>query len=177
VQPERTHASEDTLSRDMSLTLRRDDRLGAVQALLQVLRQWPGARFEEGPAIVRVSAVGAAIACTAETAARMFRAIADAGINIELFATSEICTSCVVAEADGVTALQAIHAACRARWRHGPSGRGSGGIGLTWPWPSGSALFSTERYAWQLIDFRHAECDHYNPAEFLIHFEPNTQQC
>ena len=36
---------------------------------------------------------------------------ADAGINIELIATSEIRTSCVVAEADGVRALQAVHAA------------------------------------------------------------------
>jgi aspartate kinase len=76
-----------------------------------VLRGWPGARFEEGAAIARVSAVGAGMACTAGTAARMFRAMADAGINIELIATSEIRTSCVVAEADGVRALQAVHAA------------------------------------------------------------------
>jgi aspartate kinase len=51
------------------------------------------------------------MACTAGTAARMFRALADAGINIELIATSEIRTSCVVAEAEGVRALQAVHAA------------------------------------------------------------------
>jgi len=111
VQSERSHDSEGTLSRDMSFTLRRDDRVAAEQALVPVLRLWPGARFEEGPAIVRVSAVGAAMACTAGTAARMFRALADAGINIELIATSEIRTSCVVAEADGVRALQAVHAA------------------------------------------------------------------
>ncbi|HYP03663.1 MAG TPA: ACT domain-containing protein, partial [Cyanobium sp.] len=111
VQSERTHRSEGILSRDMSFTLRRHDRLGAEQALAAVLRLWPGARFEEGPAIVRVSAVGAAMACTAGTAARMFRALADAGINIELIATSEIRTSCVVAEADGVRALQAVHGA------------------------------------------------------------------
>jgi aspartate kinase len=39
----------------------------------------------------------------------MFRALADAAINIELIATSEIRTSCVVAEADGVRALQVVH--------------------------------------------------------------------
>jgi aspartate kinase len=49
--------------------------------------------------------------CTPGTAARLFRCLADAGINIELIATSEIRTSCVVAEADGVRALQAVHAA------------------------------------------------------------------
>jgi aspartate kinase len=51
------------------------------------------------------------MACTAGTAARMFRSLADAGINIALIATSEIRTSCVVAEADGIRALQAVHRA------------------------------------------------------------------
>jgi aspartate kinase len=41
----------------------------------------------------------------------MFRALADQAINIELIATSEIRTSCVVAEAEGIRALQAVHAA------------------------------------------------------------------
>ena len=40
----------------------------------------------------------------------MFRALADAGINIGLIATSEIRTSCVVREQNGVEALQAVHA-------------------------------------------------------------------
>ena len=111
VQSERTHGAGEQRSRDMSFTLRRDDRGRAERALAPLLRQWPGARFEEGPAIARVSAVGAGMPCTPGTAARMFRCLADAGINIELIATSEIRTSCVVAEADGVPALQAVHAA------------------------------------------------------------------
>ncbi|MCS5706389.1 aspartate kinase [Synechococcus sp. FGCU-3] len=111
VQSERTHGEGDQLSRDMSFTLKRDERARAEQALSHLLRQWPGAHFEEGPAIARVSAVGAGMPCTPGTAARMFRCLADASINIELIATSEIRTSCVVAEADGVCALQAVHAA------------------------------------------------------------------
>ena len=111
VQSERTHGEGDQLSRDMSFTLKRDERARAEQALSHLLRQWPGAHFEEGPAIARVSAVGAGMPCTPGTAARMFRCLADASINIELIATSEIRTSCVVAEADGVKALQVIHAA------------------------------------------------------------------
>jgi aspartate kinase len=109
VQSERTHGSGDSLSRDMSFTLKRDELQRAHQALQLLLLQWPGSRFEEGPAIARVSAVGAGMPCTAGTAARMFRALADAAINIELIATSEIRTSCVVAEADGVKALQVVH--------------------------------------------------------------------
>jgi aspartate kinase len=100
-----------TGSRDISFILRRGDRPGARNALTPLLRQWSGASVEEGPAIARVSAVGAGMACTAGTAARMFRALADAAINIEMIATSEIRTSCVVAEAEGVPALQAVHAA------------------------------------------------------------------
>ncbi|MEI6360347.1 MAG: ACT domain-containing protein, partial [Synechococcus sp. ELA619] len=111
VQSERTHGSGDQLSRDMGFTLRRDD-LGRAQAALQpLLAQWPEARFEEGMAIARVSAVGAGMPSTPGTAARMFRCLAKAGINIEMIATSEIRTSCVVAEADGVAALQAVHGA------------------------------------------------------------------
>ena len=41
----------------------------------------------------------------------MFRALSDAAINIEMIATSEIRTSCVIPECDGVRALQAVHAA------------------------------------------------------------------
>ncbi len=111
VQSERTHGEGERLSRDMAFTLKRDDRHRAEQALNPLLRQWPGSRFEEGPAIARVSAVGAGMPCTPGTAARMFRCLADAGINIELIATSEIRTSCVVAESQGVQALQAVHAA------------------------------------------------------------------
>lgn len=111
VQSERTHTSGNQRSRDISFTLRREDRPGAERALAPVLAQWPGSWIEEGPAIARVSAVGAGMACTAGTAARMFRALAAAGINIEMIATSEIRTSCVVAAADGVRALQTVHEA------------------------------------------------------------------
>ena len=111
VQSERCHGEADQRSRDISFTLRRDERAAAEQALLPVLRQWRGSYLEDGPPIARVSAVGAGMACTAGTAARMFRALADAGVNIEMIATSEIRTSCVVAEQQGIAALQAVHAA------------------------------------------------------------------
>ena len=62
-------------------------------------------------AIARISAVGAGMPCTAGTAGRMFRALADAQINIEMIATSEIRTSCVVPEGEGIKALQIIHEA------------------------------------------------------------------
>ena len=107
VQSERQHSDG---SRDISFILRKNDRARADVALAPLLAQWPGAAIEDGEAIARVSAVGAGMPATTGTAGRMFRALADAGINIGLIATSEIRTSCVVAEQDGVRALQAVHA-------------------------------------------------------------------
>ena len=107
VQSERQHADD---SRDISFILRKEDRARADVALAPLLAQWPGAALEDGDAIARVSAVGAGMRATAGTAGRMFRALADAQINIGLIATSEIRTSCVVAEENGVQALQVVHA-------------------------------------------------------------------
>ena len=107
VQSERQHGDG---SRDISFILRKEDRDRADVTLAPLLAQWPGAALEEGPAIARVSAVGAGMPATAGTAGRMFRALADAEINIALIATSEIRTSCLVADAAGVAALKAVHA-------------------------------------------------------------------
>ena len=107
VQSERQHSDG---SRDITFILRKDDRARADVALAPLLAQWPGAALEDGEAIARVSAVGAGMPATPGTAGRMFRALADAGINIGLIATSEIRTSCVVAEEAGVEALQVVHA-------------------------------------------------------------------
>jgi aspartate kinase len=107
VQSERQHRDG---SRDISFIVKREDRAASDQALAPLLAQWPGAVLEDGPAIARVSAVGAGMPATAGTAGRMFRFLAEAGVNIELIATSEIRTSCVVAESDGIKALEAVHA-------------------------------------------------------------------
>jgi aspartate kinase len=111
VQSERQRQSDLGLTRDIAFTLPRDDLSKASEALRLLLRQWPGAELIEGQAIVRVSAVGAGMPSTPGSAAKMFRALADAGINIEMIATSEIRITCVVAEADGDQALKAVHQA------------------------------------------------------------------
>ncbi len=96
-------------SRDISFTLKKCDLMQADNALSPLLAKWPGAHLKNGPAITRVSAVGAGMPAKPGTAARMFRALANAKINIALIATSEIRISCVVSEAEGIRALQAVH--------------------------------------------------------------------
>ncbi len=111
VQSERQRQSDLGLCRDIAFTLPRDDLSQASEALRPLLKLWPGAELVEGKAIARVSAVGAGMPSTPGSAAKMFRALAEAGINIEMIATSEIRISCVVPEDDGIGALQAVHQA------------------------------------------------------------------
>lgn len=109
VQSECTRKTPLGAARDLAFTLPRQDLEQARQALAPLLQQWPGATLILGGPIARVSAVGAGMPCTAGTAGRMFRALADADINIAMIATSEIRISCVVAQEDGEAALRAVH--------------------------------------------------------------------
>ena len=61
--------------------------------------------------IAKVSIVGAGMVGQPGVAARMFAALSQHQINIQMITTSEIKISCVVAKNQGVPALQAIHQA------------------------------------------------------------------
>mgnify|MGYP001339679772 FL=1 len=106
VQAERQHSDG---CKDISFTLKKEDRKSAEKALSSLLGCWESAKIIDGPAIAKVSAVGAGMPYTTGTAGKMFRAIANKEINIEMIATSEIRTTCVVKENDGVNALNAVH--------------------------------------------------------------------
>ena len=62
-------------------------------------------------AIAKVSVVGLGMINRPGVAARMFAALAQQQINIQMIATSEIKISCLVAEVDGIKALKAVHGA------------------------------------------------------------------
>ena len=59
--------------------------------------------------ISKVSIVGAGMIGRPGIAAAMFKALADASINIQMISTSEIKVSCVVDKKDGEKAVKAIH--------------------------------------------------------------------
>ncbi len=106
VQSERKHTDG---SRDISFTLKKEERRKVNKALKPLLAQWPNAHLKDGPEIARVSAVGAGMPLKAGTAAKMFRALANQNINIAMIATSEIRTSCIVPQPVGEAALKAVH--------------------------------------------------------------------
>jgi aspartate kinase len=94
---------------DFTFTIHRND----YEKALAVLRQTSealGAREVLGDKrIVKVSLVGVGMRSHAGIASRMFRALADEGINIEMISTSEIKISVVVDEKYLELAVRALH--------------------------------------------------------------------
>ena len=106
VQSERKHKDK---TKDISFTLKKNDRSDAKYALKELIGNWKGSKLEEGESIVRISAVGSGMPFTKGTAGKIFRALANQKINIEMIATSEIRTTCIISEKYGEKALNAIH--------------------------------------------------------------------
>jgi len=82
----------------------------------RILLQQSAAALECGEivvesAITKVSIVGAGIVGQPGIGARLFEALAEHQINVQMIATSEIKISCIIDREQGVTALKAIHAA------------------------------------------------------------------
>jgi aspartate kinase len=111
IQSQRCRHQGGQTTRDIAFTVNQGDA-DVAQEVLQSLRGDLGqAEIIVDKAIAKVSVVGIGMIHYPGTAARMFRALAERGINIQMIATSEIKISCVVAEVEGVAALQAVHAA------------------------------------------------------------------
>ncbi len=59
--------------------------------------------------IAKISIIGIGMMNHPGVAGRMFHALAEAGINIEMISTSEIKISCVIKKSDGQKALKSVH--------------------------------------------------------------------
>lgn len=96
-------------SKDISFTLPRAD----VEEAVRVLEEQKGAlHFDHltvEDKIAKVSIVGAGMMTTPGVAAKMFEALYDANINIQMINTSEIRVSVLIDEEDAVAAVRAVH--------------------------------------------------------------------
>jgi aspartate kinase len=70
---------------------------------------FPGKPIEIDEDVVKVSIVGLGMRSHAGVAARMFRLLADEGINIQAISTSEIKVSCLIHSKYGELAVRALH--------------------------------------------------------------------
>jgi aspartate kinase len=96
---------------DMSFTVARSELARAKRILEPIVRELGFREMTTDSAVAKVSIVGAGIHNAPGYAARMFGALADAGVNIEMISTSEVRITCIIAEDDVETAVRALHAA------------------------------------------------------------------
>ncbi len=111
IQSQRCRIVDGVMTRDIAFTVAQMDADGARQALETARSQMGYGEVVVDSAIAKVSIVGSGMVGQPGIAARMFESLYKHEINIQMIATSEIKVSCVVAEDQGVMALQAIHAA------------------------------------------------------------------
>ncbi|MGP1371311.1 MAG: aspartate kinase [Almyronema sp.] len=111
IQSQRCRPINGQTTRDIAFTVSQADAETAKALLEDTLRSLACGEIALDTAIAKVSIVGAGMVDQPGVAAKMFRALADEGINIQMIATSEIKISCVVTQAEGTKALQAIHSA------------------------------------------------------------------
>ena len=111
IQAQRCSAHNGLQTRDIAFTVAQADADMARGVLQSLAAEFGSSKIVVNTAIAKVSAVGIGMITEPGTAAKMFQALADNNINIEMIATSEIKISCVVAEDDSIAALKAVHTA------------------------------------------------------------------
>ncbi len=96
-------------STDLSFTVPRVELARGKKVLEPLIRELGARELTTDASVGKVSIVGAGLHNAPGYAARMFAALADAGVNIEMISTSEVRITCIVAEAELETALRALH--------------------------------------------------------------------
>ncbi len=96
---------------DVSFTVLKDELRATLGAAQQVADQLGAQRVAHDDDVAKVSVVGLGMAKQTGVAQQMFRALADAGVNILMITTSEIKISVLVARDAAETALRAVHQA------------------------------------------------------------------
>ncbi len=94
---------------DISFTVTRTDLPMALSQMETVVREIGAGGVASDDTLAMVSVVGSGMQNTPGYASRMFRILADGGINIDMITTSEIRISCVVKEEQAGDAVRLLH--------------------------------------------------------------------
>ncbi|MGQ9366593.1 aspartate kinase [Azospirillum sp. ST 5-10] len=103
------NVSEDGTSTDLTFTVGKADLDRAVKVLEEKKGELNYRRIVSDPNVVKVSVIGVGMRSHAGVAQRMFKALADKGINIQVISTSEIKISVLIAEEYTELALRSLH--------------------------------------------------------------------
>ncbi len=95
---------------DMSFTIPKEDLFRARRAVEAVMDELGAREWSVDESVAKVTLVGAGMKTHPGVAARMFRTLADAGVNIEMISTSPIRISCVISADKVADAVRALHA-------------------------------------------------------------------
>jgi aspartate kinase len=96
---------------DMSFTVPRDDLEAARESLARLRDELGLGEIQTDELMGKVSVVGAGMKSHPGVAHTTFKALGDAGVNIEMISTSPIKISCVVREEHVATAVRELHTA------------------------------------------------------------------
>ncbi|HXK34830.1 MAG TPA: aspartate kinase [Dehalococcoidia bacterium] len=104
------NASEEGLT-DITFTVAKNDLPVAVEHIRTVAKAVEARDVVADEKVGKVSIVGTGIQSAPGYAGRMFRALSDAGINIQMISTSEIRITCIIPEDRVADAVRALHRA------------------------------------------------------------------
>jgi aspartate kinase len=104
------NTSKDGLA-DISFTVPKADMRNAEEIVVRVAKDMGAQSVTHDTDIAKISLVGAGMKTSPGIAARMFRVLADNGVNIHMISTSTIRVSVVVSSAEMETAVRALHTA------------------------------------------------------------------
>lgn len=118
---------------DVSFTVLRQELKQALKVVGQAVQRVGATGCTCDDDVSKVSVVGLGMASQTGVAQRMFQAVADAGINIQMITTSEIKISILVSRGQAQAALRAVHQAFElhkppvdaAQWSSLPERKGS----------------------------------------------------
>lgn len=96
---------------DISFTVPEDELPATIDALAETRESIAGITIDHSSNVAKISAVGLGMADQSGVAMHMFKALADAEVNIQMITTSEIKTSVLVDRDDAQSALRAVHSA------------------------------------------------------------------
>jgi aspartate kinase len=111
IQSQRCRSINEIMTRDIAFTVAQMDAMDAQRILEAVQADMAFGEVVVDESIAKVSIVGSGMIGHPGTAAKMFDALFQHGINIQMIATSEIKVSCVVADKDAIAALRGVHEA------------------------------------------------------------------
>lgn len=94
---------------DISFTVLDSEKPAALAAAEKAAAKVGAREVREGKPAAKVSVVGLGMANQRGVAQRMFRALSEAGVNIQAITTSEIKVSCLVDREQGQEALRIVH--------------------------------------------------------------------